>query len=96
MLFSRCGANTYKLNFASKNLENNKLKASTPTFLVKNYKLKAILCINYAFQKIARSTFPIVMLFETNFFTVHLMKLRCINCVNLLLFECQSTCYEKL
>ena len=34
----------------------------------------------------------IVMLFETiRFFSVHLMNLKCINCVNALLFECQST-----
>ena len=32
---------------------------------------------------------------KKSLFSVHLMNEKCINCVNLWLFECQSTCYEK-
>ena len=34
-------------------------------------------------------------MWNKSLFLVHLIKWKCINCDNLLLIECQSTCYEK-
>ena len=45
-------SNTNRHNLASNNMEYHKLKSSTQTLHVINR--KAALCINYAFQKIAR------------------------------------------
>ena len=48
-------------------------------------------------KKTSKTGFSLLLccLEQIVFFSFHLVNQKCINCINELLFECQSTCYEK-